>query len=65
MSSVRQVVQWFRELLLQGCVEEGVRREGSNLSGVSAVCSWKDGESRAGSGLTLPEVSEVAVTEKE
>eukprot|EP00731_Ephydatia_muelleri_P009014 Em0004g1352a len=32
-------------------VQEGVRREGSNLSGVSAMCAWEDADGRPGTGL--------------
>lgn len=31
-------------------VDEGVCREGSNLSGVSGVCSWEDAEGMVGIG---------------
>ena len=40
----------------QVCVEEGVERDGSSLSGVSAVCQWEDSHGRPGLGLTLLEV---------
>lgn len=32
-------------------VEEGLRKEGSVLSGVSTVCAWEDGCGRPGSAL--------------
>ena len=40
----------------QACVEEGVGRDGSNLSGVSAVCQWKDSSGHFGPGHVMPEV---------
>ena len=37
--------------MLQVIVEEGVTRDGSHLSGVSAVCSWEDQLGRPGSAF--------------
>lgn len=51
--------------LSQSAIDEGVRRDGSNLSGVSAVCAWEDGQGRPGSALAPPVVNgHVTVTDQ-
>ena len=40
--------------LSQSIIDQGVSEDGSNLSGVSAVCSWEDKLGRPGSALPLP-----------
>jgi len=51
---------YHSSLILQSCVDEGVRVDGSNLSGVSAVCTWEDKEGHSASGGLMPAVHGMA-----
>lgn len=47
-----EIVGWS----LQTHLSEGIAKDGSNLSGVSAVCSWEDEKGRRGGGAVVADL---------